>query len=160
MKIDSVELRNIRSYEQEIIKFKEGITLLSGDIGSGKTTILKAIEFGLFGTGKGGLEGESLIRHGKTTGKVILTFRVDNKEIKVERTLKKGKSIKQLPGKITIDGVSYELSPTELKHKIIELLGYPLELVSKTKNLFYQKMSKVVTMKQLFTILTVILRKP
>ena len=49
MRINSVELRNIRSYEKASVKFPEGSVLLSGDVGSGKSSLLLAIEFTLFG---------------------------------------------------------------------------------------------------------------
>ena len=45
MKINKITLDNIRSYEHQEIEFPEGSTLLSGDIGSGKTSILLGIEF-------------------------------------------------------------------------------------------------------------------
>jgi len=48
-------LRNIRSYTFQTIDFSDGSTLLIGDIGSGKTTILLAVEFALFGLIKGDL---------------------------------------------------------------------------------------------------------
>jgi len=49
MKIKKIKLKNIRSYESQEIEFPEGSLLLSGDIGSGKTSILLAIEYALFG---------------------------------------------------------------------------------------------------------------
>ena len=49
MKLNKIILQNIRTYTDETIVFNEGITLLSGDIGSGKTSLLMAIEFALFG---------------------------------------------------------------------------------------------------------------
>jgi exonuclease SbcC len=49
MIIKKIILDNIRSFEHEEIDFDVGSTLLAGDIGSGKTSILLAIEFGLFG---------------------------------------------------------------------------------------------------------------
>jgi len=49
MKLNKIKINNIRSYETQEIVFPEGSTLLSGDIGSGKTSILLAIEFALFG---------------------------------------------------------------------------------------------------------------
>ena len=70
MLIRSVRLENIRSYTNETVEFPEGSTLLSGDIGSGKSTILLAIEFALFGLKKG--SGNSLLRHGKKEGSVEL----------------------------------------------------------------------------------------
>ena len=59
MILESIELKNIRSYEQEQIKFPKGITLFEGDMGSGKSTILMAIEFALFGTGS--QKGDTLL---------------------------------------------------------------------------------------------------
>ena len=49
MIIKKITLKNIRSYENQVIDFPDGSTLLSGDIGSGKTSILLGIEFALFG---------------------------------------------------------------------------------------------------------------
>ena len=49
MLLRQLRLQNIRSYLDETIDFPEGPTLLSGDIGSGKSTILSIIEFVLFG---------------------------------------------------------------------------------------------------------------
>ena len=50
MIIKSVGLENIRSYSNEKIELSSGSVMLSGDIGSGKSSILLAIEFALFGT--------------------------------------------------------------------------------------------------------------
>ena len=61
MIISSLNIVNIRSYTNEKITFKEGITFLSGDIGSGKSSILQAIEFSLFGFKRGDLEGFHLL---------------------------------------------------------------------------------------------------
>ena len=47
-----LKLKNFRCYENAEFDFgKEGITLLSGGSGKGKTTLLMAIEFALFGSG-------------------------------------------------------------------------------------------------------------
>ena len=51
MFFESIKLENIRSYTNEEIKFSNGALLLAGDIGSGKSTVLLAIEFALFGDG-------------------------------------------------------------------------------------------------------------
>ena len=47
MIVKRVVLDNIRSYVHEQIDFPAGSILLSGNIGSGKSTILMAIEFAL-----------------------------------------------------------------------------------------------------------------
>src|SRR5690606_15724935 len=54
-----------------------------------------------------------------------------------ERTLKKGKNISQDYCAITINGKKEELSVTELKQRVLELLSYPQEF-SKKQNLLYK----------------------
>jgi len=91
MLIKSLKLKNIRSYESQQIDFPTGSTLLAGDIGSGKSSILLAIEFALFGVKRPGLSGSSLLRHGKKEGEVELSFNLDGKDIIIKRRLKRGK---------------------------------------------------------------------
>ena len=82
MIIKKIKLENIRSYIEREINFELGSTLLSGDIGSGKSSILQAIDFALFGLSKGVLSGESLLRYGKNKGSVELEFKIGNFDIK------------------------------------------------------------------------------
>ena len=70
MIIKKILLENIRSYTNQEIEFPEGSILLSGDIGSGKSSILLAIDFALFGLRKGNLSGASLLRNGMDKGTV------------------------------------------------------------------------------------------
>ena len=136
MIIRKIILNNIRSYENQEVNFPEGSTLLSGDIGSGKTSILLGIEFALFGL-QPGQRGTSLLRNGKNEGGVMIKFEIENNLIVVERTLKRGKTVSQDYCAITIDGQKRELSVTELKDKILEILSYPKEF-SKKQNLLYK----------------------
>jgi DNA repair protein SbcC/Rad50 len=139
MQIQSVKLENIRSYVSETISFDSGATLLSGDIGCGKSTILLAIEFALFGLKKGELSGAGLLRKGANEGAVELKFKIEEKSYHVKRTLKKNSnSIGQGSGYIIENGLKQELTPVELKTKIISLLGYPKELVTKSASLIYR----------------------
>ena len=68
MFLKSIKLNNIRSYENQEINFPLGSVLLAGDIGSGKSSILLAIEFAIFGAKKGELPAYTLLRHGKKEG--------------------------------------------------------------------------------------------
>ena len=70
MIIKGVRLHNIRSYIDENIEFPLGSTLLAGDVGSGKSSILLAIEFALFGITRGVVSGGSLLRSDKEDGYV------------------------------------------------------------------------------------------
>ena len=137
MKLLALEMLNIRSYQHQKIDFPEGSFLLSGDIGFGKSTILLAIEFALFGLGD--IMASSLLRRGEREGMVRLEFELEGKEIIVGRSLqKKGETISQTTGYISIDGNRKEMMPTELKAEILSLLGYPKELSSKQKNPIYR----------------------
>ncbi len=136
MQIKGLTLKNIRSYLDEHVEFPQGTILLSGDIGSGKSTLLYALDFALFGITKE-LSGNSLLRHGAKDGSVELHFDVDGKDVVIQRTLKRGSSVTQHAGYLVIDGMKRELTPLELKQKILELLQYPQELLTK-KSLIYR----------------------
>ena len=137
MKLTKIILNNIRSYRNQEVEFPEGSTLLSGDIGSGKTSILLAIEFALFGL-QPGQRGSSLLKNGETNGGVLLECEIDGKQIIIERNLKKGgKSISQDYCAITIEGEKREVAVTEIKDKVLELLSYPREFAKK-QNLLYK----------------------
>lgn len=139
MIVDLIELENIRSYKHEVIKFQEGINLLSGDIGSGKSSILQALEFALLGFKRGDLEGIHLLRKGEEEGFVRVVLISDNNKIEILRRIKKGKnSISQENGFLQINNSSEELSPTELTAKIFEFANLPQEFITKDKNLLYR----------------------
>jgi len=137
MRINSIKLKNIRSFLDQEINFNKGTTLLSGDIGSGKSTILLAICFALFGMSKGFLSGSALLRNGENEGLVKLNFTIDNSDIIIERKLKKGSSISQLPGKITINNKEELKTPIELKQMILGLLNYPKTYLTKSKDIIF-----------------------
>lgn len=45
-----VKLANVKSYDQAVVKFSEGLNAIIGENGAGKTTILEAVGFALFDT--------------------------------------------------------------------------------------------------------------
>jgi len=136
MIIQSVKLKNIRSIKNLEIEFPPSTMLFYGDIGSGKSSLLKAIEFGLFGTLTAAeLSGDSLLRRGENRGTVELTFLIDNKKYTIKRNLKrtiknKKSTISQEEGSITeysgsnLSKTSY--APTDLRRKILKLLNYSI----------------------------------
>ena len=126
MILKGIRLKNIRSFLDERIDFPLGSLLLSGDIGSGKSTILLAIDFALFGLRRGELSGSDLLRHGKNSGSVELFFAINGRDVTIKRTLKRSKeSVTQDSGMLEIDNVRYELMPTEIRANVLELFGYP-----------------------------------
>jgi len=136
MQIKKINIKNIRSYNEEEVNFSLGSTLLSGDIGSGKTSILLAIEFALFGL-QPGQKGSSLLKNGEEEGSVSMELIIGEDEIKINRSLKRGKTINQDYCSIEINGEKEELSVTELKDRILTLLNYPKEF-SKKQNMLYK----------------------
>ncbi len=137
MKLKKITLKNIRSYESGEIAFPIGSLLLSGDVGAGKTSILLAIEYALFGL-QPGQTGASLLRNDSMNGEVILELEIDGREIVIERRLKRGsKSVLNDYACISINGEKKEYSVTELKTKILNIIGYPLEFIKKN-NLLYR----------------------
>src|SRR3989344_2182924 len=138
MLIKKVELNNIRSYVQDVVVFSEGTTLLNGDIGGGKSTILLAIAFALFGADTDALSGDALLRKGASEGHVGLSFDVQGVDVFIHRGLKRSKkTVAQTEGYMLVNGVRKDAMPIELKAEIINLLGYPDELVTKKKNLIF-----------------------
>ena len=137
MRLNSIKLENIRSYRFQELKFLDGITLLSGDIGSGKSTILKSIDFALFGLRKGELSGSDLLRHGKDSGSVELDFNIKEKNIIIKRTLKRSQSsVSQDAGFLMVNSQRLDATPIELKQHILDLLNYPKDMLTKKSMIF------------------------
>lgn len=136
MILKRILLKNIRSYRDKTIEFNDGTTLISGDIGSGKSTILLSIEFGLFGLTQG-ISYSDILRRGSNEGEIRLLINIDGNDIEIERKLKRSTnddSIKQLPGTITVNKTSQILTPSEMKSRIDEIIAYP----QSHKNLLYR----------------------
>ncbi|MCU0642312.1 MAG: SMC family ATPase, partial [archaeon] len=137
MRLQKLKLTNIRSYESAELEFPDCSLLLSGDIGSGKTSILMAIEYALFGL-QPGQKGSALLRNKALSGGVTLEFEINGEPVIIERALKReGKSVSNDYSAITINGEKTESSVTELKTKILQLLNYPPEFLKKN-NLLYR----------------------
>lgn len=138
MKFKKLALENIRSYQHLEIEFPDGSLLLSGDIGSGKTSILLGLQFALFGL-QPGQKGSSILRNGEDEAYARLDFEIEHKEITIERTIKraKGGGITQEKNILYIDSRKEELSTTEMKNKVLEILNYPAEYARKS-NLLYK----------------------
>lgn len=138
MRLKKIVLDNIRSYIHDEVTFPSGSLLLSGEAGSGKSSILLSIEFALFGLGKGkdGISGDALLRRGKDEGSVQLFFELDGKEIEIKRNIKrKSDKSQQSAGYIRINDSLERLSPDELRTRVLQLFNYPLEFIKKGKGL-------------------------
>lgn len=72
MFIEKVELENYRCYKYHIEEFKEGLNIITGSNGTGKTTIVESIAYALFGNKLTRGKANSWVREGSKHGKVKL----------------------------------------------------------------------------------------
>ncbi len=95
MKIEIVQLENIRSHDKSTVPFTRGFNCLVGGLGCGKSSVLYAIDFALFGDSIG-RSFDYLMREGANSCKVMVQFSQSSSTYKLTRGLKrKGKSINQ-----------------------------------------------------------------
>ena len=125
MILNSLVLENIRSYSHEEVEFPRGITLFEGDIGSGKSSILMAIEFALFGLGS--QKAESLLAKKADDGYATLEFTVDDQKYEIKRALKRKSTGVSQDAKnchIKTNDEKEPLAPSELKQRILQILKF------------------------------------
>ena len=140
MILKSLTLENFRSYGPSTkIDFEHGITLFEGDIGSGKSSILYAIEFALFGLGD--IEARYALRSSAASSKVELDFEVEGQEYKVVRTIERKKGAKTLVtnGWLSERGGKLEsYAATELRSKILKILNFKEKTSAKSSSRIFR----------------------
>jgi len=95
MRVETIELENVRSHTKSKIQFQRGFNCLVGGVGCGKSSVLYAIDFALFGDPLG-RSYEYILREGADTSKVTLQFTHTGKNYTLTRGLRKrGKGIGQ-----------------------------------------------------------------
>lgn len=92
MIIEEVEIKNFRSHKNSKIKFGQGISVIVGDNGSGKTSILEAVNFALFKQKPNNINADDLIRRGTEEAEVSVTFHSNGRKYRVLRERKTGKA--------------------------------------------------------------------
>ncbi|MBS7606883.1 AAA family ATPase [Candidatus Bathyarchaeota archaeon] len=102
MKIDSIFIENMRSHVKTYIKFSKGFNCLVGGLGAGKSSILYAIDFALFGEPLS-RSYDYLLREGTDIGRVALKFIENGKEYTIWRGLRRrGERISQDPEQLKL----------------------------------------------------------
>ena len=92
MRLIELQLTNIKSYKQEVIKFSEGINCILGLNGSGKSTIIESIGSVLFNYNQ--RTNNNLLRYNETKGQISLLFEGDDSKLyRITKTIRnKGNS--------------------------------------------------------------------
>src|SRR5271165_1391008 len=81
--IKSIELTNWKTHRHTVINFQKGVNVLVGVMGSGKSSIIDGISFGLFGT-------FPKLNHKRTTIEEIISNRpevMDTAEVSIRFTI-------------------------------------------------------------------------
>jgi DNA repair protein SbcC/Rad50 len=95
VKIEVVQLENIRSHVKSTVPFARGFNCLLGGVGCGKTSVLLSIDFAFFGDPIG-RSYEYLLREGADQARVTLQFTQSGNTYVLTRGLRRrGKSIGQ-----------------------------------------------------------------
>ena len=135
MIIKQLALENIRSHKSTEIELVEGKTLIRGDIGSGKSSIMMSIEAALFGK-----KLKQLIRKGKENGRIELTFEIqdENRNIKKYSVIRKLSTNTQKGGEIIYHNEGNKkgiYSADELSIEITRILG--INETAKAQEIFH-----------------------
>ncbi len=133
--IRSIRLLNWRSHQDSILQFGKGTNLLVGIMGSGKSSVLDAISFALFGTfpalERRKLKLEDVVRLNESEAKVVLEFDWDGAQYRVERTLAKSKRGTSSNSSFFKDNLMLESGTRAVTQYIVQLLGADYELFTR-----------------------------
>jgi exonuclease SbcC len=114
MILDRLVVRNFKRFKDEEIHFKDGITGILGNNGTGKSSLVQAVFFALYGVQATGIGADYIVSSfasPKEKCEVRLDFRIGGDSYTVLRTFKKGKSVTHdatfhKNGKLMATGVS------------------------------------------------------
>ena len=116
MHITALELRNFRNYERTAVALENGVTVIHGSVGAGKTNLLEAVYFGAMARSFRTSNDRELVRFGERSARVALNSVNSVGEHRFEVGLEPGrvKSVK-------VDGVK--------RDRLLEVEGRPLMCV-------------------------------
>lgn len=124
MIITDLELNNFRKHRKLRLKFKEGVTGIVGDNGTGKSSIIEALLFALTGSLFNGTKDDA-ISLGEDTGDVKITFILNGKKGVLQRWLSGSKV------QLSYDGAIPLKKAGEVKELWDKLLQVGPEIISK-----------------------------
>ncbi|MFP8957660.1 AAA family ATPase [Natrialbaceae archaeon A-CW3] len=141
MKLKTITLDNIRSYDTETIEFSEGANIVHGKNGAGKSTILQGVFGGLFQTKmtdeiSSSFTLDKLVRNDTDEGRIELSFEISGVDyttewcITVSENEDGERSAKTKPGYPTLDAEVYNAPISgvrDVREEMVHLLGMDAE---------------------------------
>lgn len=135
--ITKVILKNWMSHKDTHIEFKTGKILIHGRNGSGKTSIIEGIVYGLFGEIREGYRKinrttkKEYIRDGSDTATVEVEFLINNHNYRIIRTLSRNK-----PERVAmyIDNNKISENDVEIRNRVMRILNVDESIFG---NVFY-----------------------
>ncbi|NIP40590.1 MAG: AAA family ATPase [Candidatus Aenigmarchaeota archaeon] len=131
--ITRIKLRNWKSHLDSELSFSKGVNALIGIMGSGKTSVMQAIAFALFGTFSGvssrRIAIDDLIMkkpQEKGESSIELEFVLDGRKYEVKRTVEKGKGTSS--AEIREEGKLLEVNPQGVTREVSRILQMDYDL--------------------------------
>ena len=118
--IERLVLRNWKSHHRTFVEFEPGTNVIIGINGAGKSSVLEAIYFALFGPPEKNKFYERTLRNGEKEGYVELTFTHGGKRYTVKRWFDRKQ---QKDARIEGDEKVITSRPRDVDEKIVEILG-------------------------------------
>ncbi|MEM2487264.1 MAG: SMC family ATPase [Thermoproteota archaeon] len=131
MLIERLEIRNFEGYRHAVIDFAKGLNIITGRNSTGKTTLLEAIAYALYGEAPGGRKRLLVSRLQGASGAMLvkITLNVNGRRIEVlreGRLYRRGGSEEYRTERVglKVDGRNENIhSEEELNRRVSELLG-------------------------------------
>ncbi|MCK4497139.1 MAG: AAA family ATPase [Candidatus Aenigmarchaeota archaeon] len=134
--ITRISLKNWKSHLDSEFDFSRGVNAIIGIMGSGKTSIVQALTFALFGTfpalqsRKIGLDDLIMKKpQKKNKAEVSLDFQIDGKNYSIKRVIELGKGTTH--AEIREDGRLLEVNPQGVNRLVQDILQMDYDLFSK-----------------------------
>lgn len=149
MRIDGVFIENIRSHVKSYVKFSKGFNCLVGGLGAGKSSILYAVDFVLFGDPLG-RSYEYLLREGADVCRAALKFIEGGKEYTIWRGLRrKGEHIVQDNENLKLfegDKLLAEMKNEAIAEQLKSIIGVDREIFREIMWVRQEKLKEILDM--------------